>query len=98
MNVPEQLDKLRTTCYRMAESGDAQHLNGQWRVKLHGAYWLVRTGYRLGEATFWLEAANGNTLKGSYYRGDDLLSFLLSEGANRYVKQLSKNLVKTLDT
>jgi hypothetical protein len=66
-----------------------------------GLWYRVRTGYKTGEATFWLEyverSDSGTVVDGTYYRGDDLLSFLVNVPAKSPLKNLGKNLGKILD-
>lgn len=57
----------------------------------------ARTGYVMGEATFWLEDSKGVVIPGTYYRGDDLLSWLVKGGDNDVLKNLAGDFAETLD-
>lgn len=93
MNVTDQLATLADT---LSQNGYQSLKPGIWRAP-NGGY-AVRTGYVMGEVTFWVEDERGKTIPSTYYRGDDLLSFLVTGHAEPELKNLGKKIRKTLDS
>lgn len=91
MNVTDQLATLGDT---LTANGIQSLKPGLWRVD---GGCTVRTGYVMGELTFWCEDGKGRVMPGTYYRGDDLLSFLLSADGILPVKNLGRDFAETLD-
>lgn len=90
MRVTAQLATLADT---LGQIGCQPLKPGIWR--LDGGC-TCRTGYVMGELTFWLEDGRGKVMPGTYYRGDDLLSFLLTAQGIMPVKNLGKKFAEKL--